>query len=232
MNLSSIVNESNNPAGKVFDLFIQFLIILSLVTFTIETLPGNSERTIQLLNHIELFCVVVFSVEYILRLIVAEKKLRFVFSFYGVIDVLAILPFYLSLGIDLRSIRAFRLFRLFRIFKVVRYSGAMKRFHKAFLIAKEEIVLFSLVTVVLLYLSAVGIYYCENEAQPEKFSSILDSMWWAVATLTTVGYGDIYPITAGGKIFTFFILMIGLGIVSVPAGLIASAFNKARGEEL
>jgi len=78
------------------------------------------------------------------------------------------------------------------------------------------------------YLSGVGIYYFENEAQPEAFSSIFHSLWWSVITLTTVGYGDIYPITAGGKIFTFFILIIGLGIVSIPAGLIASALSKAR----
>ena len=95
-------------------------------------------------------------------------------------------------------------------------------------LAKEELIMFFSLTCILLYLSAVGIYYFENEAQPETFSSIIDSLWWAVATLTTVGYGDIYPITSGGKLFTFFILMIGLGIVSIPAGIIASAVSEAR----
>jgi voltage-gated potassium channel len=115
--------------------------------------------------------------------------------------------------------------------KLARYSSAMNRFTRAFKIAKEEIILFSVVTLMLLYLSAVGIYYFENEAQPEAFKSIFHSLWWASSTLTTVGYGDVYPITNGGKVFTFIILMIGLGIVAVPAGLLASALSKARIDE-
>ena len=104
----------------------------------------------------------------------------------------------------------------------------MERFGKAISLAKEEIVLFSIVTIILLYLSAYGIYYFEHTAQPEAFPSIVHSLWWATATLTTVGYGDVYPITAAGKLFTFVILMLGLGIVAVPAGLVASALSQVR----
>ncbi|NAX22288.1 potassium channel family protein, partial [Vibrio sp. V39_P1S14PM300] len=100
--------------------------------------------------------------------------------------------------------------------------------HQAFKIAKEELALFLAVSLIVLYLASVGIYYFENPVQPEVFSSIFHSLWWAVATLTTVGYGDIYPITPGGKVFTFFVLIVGLGIVSIPAGLVASALSKAR----
>jgi voltage-gated potassium channel len=132
------------------------------------------------------------------------------------------------MGVDLRSIRTFRLLRLFRIFKLARYSAAIRRFHVAIRIAKEEIVLFLGATLILLYLAAVGIYYFESDAQPEKFGSVFHSLWWAVVTLTTVGYGDVYPITVGGRIFTFLILVIGLGVISVPAGLVASALAKAR----
>ena len=103
----------------------------------------------------------------------------------GIIDLLAILPFYLSFGVDLRSIRAFRLLRLFRMFKLVRYSKAMQRFHRAFLIAREELVLFLLVTMILLYLAAVGIDHFEHNAQPDAFASVFHSLWWAVITLTT-----------------------------------------------
>jgi len=163
-----------------------------------------------------------------LRVTVADRKLKFIFSFYGLVDLLSILPFYISSGIDLRSIRAFRLLRLFRAFKIVRYNKAIRRFHRALLIAREELTLYLLVTLMLLYFAAVGIYYCEHEAQPKEFASVFHSLWWAVATLTTVGYGDVYPITTGGRIFTFVVLLIGLGVVSVPAGLVASALSKAR----
>ncbi|HUT95147.1 MAG TPA: ion transporter [Thermoguttaceae bacterium] len=226
--LKGIVEQNDTRWGRVFDLTIQFLIVVSLITFSIETLPDLPEPVRRLLRYVEVFTVLVFTVEYLLRVYVADRKLSFIFSFFGLVDLLAILPFYVSAGVDLRSIRATRLFRLFRALKVVRYSRAIRRFHRALLIAKEEIVLFGLVAALLLFLSAVGIYYFENEAQPEVFSSVFHSLWWSVCTLTTVGYGDVYPVTTGGKIFTFFVLATGLGIISVPAGLVASALSRAR----
>ena len=229
--IKQIIEDSDTKIGKAFDIFIQAMIILSLISFSMETLPALSSELRSILRWIEVVTVVTFTLEYIARVIVATKKRAFIFSFFGIIDLFAILPFFLSTGIDLRSLRSFRLLRLVRILKLARYSAAVKRFYRAFIIAKEELVLFLFVALITLYLSAVGIYYFENPAQPEAFSSIFHSLWWAVATLTTVGYGDIYPITVGGKLFTFFILIIGLGIVSVPAGLIASALSKARGME-
>lgn len=226
--LKKIVEHNDTPAGRAFDLSVQALIVLSLVTFTLETLPGLSSTTKKWLYGVEAITVLIFTLEYLLRLLLADRKLAFAFSFFGLIDLLAIVPFYLALGLDFRSVRIFRFLRLFRAFKMARYSKAIRRFHRAFLIAREELVLFVIVTLMLLYFSAVGIYYFENEAQPEKFASVIHSLWWAVATLTTVGYGDIYPVTPGGKIFTFIVLLIGLGIVSVPAGLVASALSKAR----
>ena len=177
---------------------------------------------------IVLFCVLVFPAEYIARIIVADRKTVFIFSFFGIIDFLAIAPFYLYFDIHLVSLRALRLLRLLRVFKLVRYSNSIKRFHRAFLIAKEELLLFLFVTLVIIYLASVGIYQFENPAQPKAFSSVFASLWWAVATLTTVGYGDIVPITVGGKVFTFVILLMGLGVVSIPAGMVATALSKAR----
>ena len=104
----------------------------------------------------------------------------------------------------------------------------MQRYHRAFLIAKEELVLFGATALITLYLASVGVHYFESKAQPEAFGSVFHSLWWAIVTLTTVGYGDVYPITLGGRIFTFFVLIIGLGIVAVPTGLFASALSKAR----
>ena len=226
--LKRIVERNDTRWGRVFDLFIQCLIVFSLATFSIETLPNLSPGTQRWLYGAEVVTVAVFTVEYMLRFLVADRKLRFVFSFFGIIDLLAILPFYVASGVDLRSIRVFRFLRLFRAFKMVRYSKAIKRFHRAFVIAKEEIIMFLAVALLLIYFSAVGMYYFENDAQPDKFASIFHSLWWSVCTLTTVGYGDVYPVTTGGKVFASVVIIIGLGIVAVPAGLLASALSKAR----
>lgn len=228
LKLKQTIESSDTFYGKVLDLFIQGLIVLSMITFSLETLPTLSPAIRSILKLVEVFTVSVFTLEYLLRLFVADRKIRFMFSFYGVIDLLAILPFFISPAFDLRTLRAFRLLRLFRAFKLVRYNKAISRFRMAISLVKEELVLFFSFSCLVLYLSAAGIYFFETKAQPEVFSSIFHSLWWAVATLTTVGYGDIYPVTAGGKIFTFFILMIGLGIVAVPTGLLSSALSKAR----
>lgn len=226
--LRIIIEDNTSVKGKVFDYFIQVLILLSLVSFAFETLPNLSKTTTETLNFINLFCVSVFSIEYVLRIYVSKNPLKYILSFYGIVDLLAILPFYLRMAIDLRMLRAFRVFRVFRALKLVRYNRALRRFHIAAGIIKEELVLFFITTSILIFISASGIYFFENATQPELFKSIFHSLWWAIVTLTTVGYGDVFPITAGGKIFTFFVLIIGVGVVTVPAGLVASALSKAR----
>ena len=231
ISLKSIIEDTNTKAGHYFDLFIQSLIILSLISFSIETLPNISTEFREVLSFFELIAVIIFTIEYLLRIYVADSKLKYIFSFYGIIDLFAILPFYVLRGIDLRSLRIFRLLRLIRAFKFLRYNSAIKRFHAAIISIKAELLLFLIVTLFLLYLSAVGIYYFEREAQPEQFASIFHSLWWAVATLSTVGYGDVYPVTVGGKIFTSFVIFIGIGIVAVPTGLFASALTKTISKE-
>jgi len=211
--------------------FVQLLIILSLVAFAIETLPNLKIEQRVWLRRFEVFSVIVFTLEYITRLSMARPWKAYALSFFGIIDLMAILPFYITTGLDLRSLRAFRLLRLFRILKLARYSAAVQRFHRAFVIIREELVLFGAASLIVLYIASVGIYYFENEAQPEVFGSVFHAMWWALASLTTVGYGDAYPITVGGRVFTFFVLIIGLGVIAVPTGLVASALAKAREEE-
>ena len=137
-----IIEDNTSPKGKVFDYFIQILILLSLVAFTIETLPDNSANTIAALEAFELICVIIFSIEYLLRVFVSKKPFQYIFSFYGVIDFLAIFPFYLRGAYDLRALRAFRIFRIFRALKLIRYNKALNRFHIAVRIVKEEILLF------------------------------------------------------------------------------------------
>ena len=217
--------------NRTFNFCIQALIVLALVSFSIDTLPDLHPTTRQALATVELLIVAVFSMEYVLRLVASMPMRSYAFSFFGIVDLAAILPFYLAVGLDLQSLRAVRLLRLFRALKLVRYSAAIARFSRAFVIAKEELVLFACATMLILYFAAVGIYHFENEAQPESFASVFDGLWWAVATLTTVGYGDVFPVTAGGKFFTFIVLITGLGVVAVPTGLIASALSRAREEE-
>ena len=226
--LKQIVEETDTRMGKVFDLAIQILIVVSAVSFAIETLPGLSSTTIRLLAISEAVIIGVFTAEYLLRLYFSQKKLSFVFSFYGLSDLAAVLPFYLALGLDLRSLRIFRLARLAILLKIFRFSKAARRFQLAFKLVKEEILVFGLFSLALIYLSAVGIYHFEHEAQPEVFVSVFDGIWWATVTLTTVGYGDVVPITTGGKVFTFFVFIVGLSMIAVPSGLVASALSKVR----
>lgn len=225
--IRSVVEDNSTKKGKIFDYTIQLLILLSLVAFSIETLPNNSDELIEFLYVFEIFCITVFSIEYFLRILISNKPFNYIFSFYGIIDFLAIIPYYLS-SIDLRFLRAFRVFRVFRAFKLIRYNKALNRFQIAYKIVKEELTLFLVVILILLFIVSAGIYFFENQAQPEVFKSIFHSSWWSIVTLTTVGYGDVYPITLGGKIFTFFVLIIGVGVVTVPAGLVATSLSKAR----
>ena len=226
--LKDIIEKTDTRTGRLFNISILILIVISVVCFSIETLPDLSPAARQVFWIVECFAISIFTVEYLLRFAVADNKRKFVTSFFGIVDLLAIVPFFLSLGLDLVAIRSLRLLRVFRLFKLGRYSKAIQRYHDAFSLAKEELVLFLCVAVVLFYLSAVGIYFFEHPEQPKKFSSVFDSMWWSVITLTTVGYGDVYPITVGGRIFTFVILLIGLGLVSLPSGIFAAALAKAR----
>lgn len=231
MNLREVVESTDTPAGRAFDLISQILVVASIIAFSIETLPNVSAATRQFLSRFEYLVVVAFTLEYGLRIYAAQRRLKFVFSFYGLIDLMAILPFYLGLGVDMRSIRAVRFLRILRLFKLARYNQAVRRLHRAILIARDELILFGGVSLVVVYLAAVGVYYFEREVQPNAFGSIFHSLWWAIATLTTVGYGDAYPVTLGGRIFTFFVLVIGIGVIAVPTGLIASALSQARQED-
>jgi len=220
LKIKQTVEEQDTMAGKVFDWFIMTIIFVSLASFAIGTLPDLSESAQRALGISETVIIAIFTIEYLLRLFVADRKLKFVFSFYGIIDFLATFPYYLPGAVDLRFLRVLRVFKLFR------YSKALDRYKIAIYSIFHELLLFIMIALFLLFIAAAGIYYFENSAQPELFSSIFSSFWWAIVTLTTVGYGDMYPITIGGRIFTFVLLLIALGIFAVPVGLISSALTK------
>lgn len=210
---------------------VQFaLIIISVVSIGIETLPGLPEWVYPSLVALDLVIVLIFTAEYVLRIYAAPARGRYIFSFYGLVDVIAIAPFWIGLilagaGIDLRALRLLRLMRLFLLLKMTRYTTAIDRMARAFRSVREEVIVFSVASVVVLYVCALVVFYFEHEAQPEKFTSVFDAMWWAAVTLTTVGYGDIYPVTAFGRLFTVLMLFVALGIIAVPTGLVASALT-------
>jgi voltage-gated potassium channel len=224
--LNKTIIEHDSKTGKVFDIIINSLIFISIIDFSIGTIPNLTPEIHSIIYVVELITVIIFTLEYFLRLLVSDKPLKYIFSFYGIIDLLAFLPFYLSSGLDFRSIRIFRFFRLLRIFKLFRYQRAMDRYRTAFLMIKSELAIFLTAAIFLIYIASVGIYYFENPVQPEKFYSVFECMWWAIVTFTTIGYGDLYPITIGGKIFTSIIVIVGLGIIAVPTGLFASALTR------
>ena len=220
--------------NKVFEKFIYYTILLNLIAMVIESEPSVSDEVRFYLEKFELFSIIIFSAEYVLRTYESIKhKLRYNLSFFGLIDLFAILPFYLQsiLGIDGRFIRVFRLFRISRIIKLGRFSKSFDLLSKGIDNVKNELYLTFFIAFVMLFFSAAGMYYLENPTQPENFTSIVESFWWAVASLTGVGFEDIYPITVGGKIFGTIISLVGVGVVAVPTGIISASFIQLIEEE-
>ena len=176
--------------------FIQGLILLYMVSLSLETVP-SLQGYASTFKTIDAAVTAIFVVELIVRLIVTERPFNYLISFYGVIDVVAVLP--ALVGVDTKSLRALRLLRLFKLFKNKEINAAFSRMQLAFHEIKRDLIIFSFIAFIFIFFSAVGIYRFEQEAQPDKFSSIPAAFYWAVVSLTTVGYGDSYPITTGGK---------------------------------
>ena len=186
----------------------------------------------QFFYYFELISILIFSFEYIYRIITSYKESKwegvrnYVFSFFGFIDLISILPFYVKqfVLLDGRFFRILRLFRLTRVFKLGRESKSLKLFIKALSAVKSELMFTLFLSIITILFSASAIYFLENKAQPEVFSSITASVWWATISLATVGYGDIVPITIWGKIFASIISLVGIGIVAIPTGIISASF--------
>lgn len=174
--------------------------------------------------------VILFGIEYVVRFATAPSKREYAFSFFGIIDLIAVLVGLAALP-QFAFLRLLRVLQIVRLLKLARYSSALATLAKSFGSMRNEIIMFLNVTGLLILMAAFGVYHFEHEAQPEEFSHLGDALWWAVATLTTVGYGDIYPITIGGKIMTAIVVLCGLGIVAAPAGIVATAMATALREK-
>ena len=230
------LSKENDKHSKYFDFFISILILLNVVAIILETEKALVIDYEAFFKYFELFSIFIFSVEYLLRLwscVLAEEyknpiigRIKYLFSPLAIIDLLAIAPFYMTfLVTDTRILRILRLLRLLRITKHFRYSKTFHVIISTIEKKKGELLSALVLMLCLLLVCSTGVYYAENEAQPDKFSSILASMWWAVATLTTVGYGDIFPITSLGKFFGSISAIFGVGLFAIPAGLLASGFS-------
>ena len=174
-----------------------------------------------------------FTAEYVLRLWIADRSWKYALSFYGLIDLAAIAPFYLAWGTETTALRAIRLLRLIRLWKHRAYTQAWIRLAAALKESREEALIFLTASALTLYIAAVGIHQFEAEAQPEHFGTLAQSLWWALGLLVDVDNGEVWPVTFGGKAFTALIALIaliGIAIIAVPAGMVASALTKVAGE--
>ncbi len=224
--------------SRFVDMVITTLIILNVIAVILESVPSLTARWGPYFHAFDLFSVCVFTAEYALRMWACTAdpryahpvggRLRFAARPLVVIDLLAILPFFLHLAmpLDMRMLRVLRLIRLLRVFKLWRYSSALKVMSRVLLAKKEELVVCVIVMLLLLTFAAAIMHVVEHEEQPKAFGSIPAAMWWAVATLTTVGYGDVYPITVVGRVVGACMALIGIGMFAMPAGIIAQGFAE------
>ncbi|WP_296619262.1 ion transporter [Marivirga sp.] len=233
----------DSKQNLAFDYFIFTLILLNVITLVLESVDEIYSQYNEILVNFNVFCVIIFSIEYLLRLFVSDlshpsksrlkSAIKFMLSPFGIIDLLAILPFYLPMliKIDLRFIRIIRLVRVVRIFKLNRYNNSLKLIGTVIKEKKEELLITGFVTFLTLLLASFLMYAIESEHQPEAFLDILASFWWAVATLTTVGYGDVYPITSLGRFIAGIIALMGIGIIALPTGIISAGFMNKLGKK-
>ena len=242
---------AEHPWNKKVSGFIMLLIILSIIAVVVESEVTTADRFPGFFWNFELIAVVIFTIEYLSRVFTASLQypelsrgraiLKYITSPMAIVDFLAILPFYIEVyymlsdsgahSIDMRFIRVLRLMRLLRILKLNRYSSSMKMIGKVMREEKEKLFITVFMTGILLVLSSAIIFTVEHEIQPEQFPNIYASMWWAIATLTTVGYGDIYPVTASGKVLAGVIALLGIGLVALPTGILSGSFVQAINEE-
>jgi len=242
MQLRKVIYHSllkSNKKGDLswfVDLFIIGLILLNAVAILLQSIPEFDHRFSTQFEWFELFSIVIFSSEYILRLWTANLNpkfhhpisgtIRYAFTPMAIIDLLSVLPFYLAIvGMDLRLLRIMRVFKIFRLLKLARYISALNIINNVFYRKREELVISLIFTMFLLMMASTLMYYVENEVQPDVFKSIPHTMWWGIATLTTVGYGDVYPITPLGRLLGGIIALFGIGLFALPTGILASGFS-------
>lgn len=226
--LHEIIYEADTRAGKLFDVLLLIIILASILLVMLESVPSINERHHDFFNVSEWIITILFSIEYFLRIISIKKPKHYIFSYYGVIDLLSTIPKYLSLIIGgahaLVVLRSLRLLRVFRILKITRYLGASDRLLAALKASKAKITVFVLAVMVLCLILGSIMYIVEADAD-SGFISIPRSVYWTIVTLTTVGYGDIAPVTTVGQFIASIIMIMGYGIIAVPTGIVSAEYT-------
>lgn len=216
--------EGDHPRlGRGVAFLLNGVILLSATAIaleTLQTLPGWAATAI---HYAEAGVLILFTAEYLARLACAPRPLAYALSFWGLVDLLSCLPVLAVINPEWAALRSLRLIRLVRLLKIMRTSRALDRLQAALASVRDDLFVFAMLAGIVVYIAAVGIYVFEHEAQPDAFGSIPEAAWWAIVSFTTVGYGDAYPITSEGRLFTAAMLFIGLGVIAVPTAVITSA---------
>lgn len=232
--LFTFIFQADTKAGKNFDLVLFFTIILSLAVVMLQSISGINERYGDLMLSLEWIITILFTIEYVLRIVSLRNPLKYMTSFYGIVDLLSILPTYLSLLFPathfLLAIRALRLIRIFRILKLSQFVREGNTIVLAMKASTKRITIFLAFVLLLSIILGALVYVVEGGVNP-SFSSIPQSIYWAIVTITTVGYGDVSPITPLGKIIASGIMLLGYAIIAVPTGIVTVEFSKQLDKE-
>jgi voltage-gated potassium channel len=240
-------HDDTHPASRPVTVGLTVLIVANALAATVETLPNLPASLLVILRWFEWCSIAIFTVEYLLRVACctasdpprhpAWGRVRYMFTPLALIDLLVLLPFFFGAAIDVRTLRVLRLLRLLRLLRYEPYARSLRGFRTVFSERRGELLLCAMIAFGMLLVSATAMYYAEREAQPERMGSIPSCLWWAVIHLTTIGYGDVYPITQGGKIIAGITALIGVSLVTLPSGIFAMAYvdhiraERAKGDK-
>lgn len=239
-------NDESNRLSKWFNYFLMSLIILSVIEMALETDHEIFDPYSDYFLGFDFFSVMVFSAEYVIRIMtahLADKEYithrsrwksirRYIFSFAGIVDLLSILPFYLNfMSLDLRVLRILRLFRFLRVFKFARYNNSIKLIGEVIRDKRSELGVIMGLIIMIMIIASFIMYYAEHGVQKEAFSNVFGCFWWAIVTMTTIGYGDVFPVTYLGKIVGGVMALLGIGLVAMPTGIISAGFLEKVNEK-
>ncbi len=229
--LHTIIYEADTPMGKLFDVVLLILILVSVIFVMLESVRGWPEYVYDYLYYGEWVITIFFTFEYVARIVTIKRPSRYIFSFYGIIDLLSTIPLYISFILAgtnvLLAVRALRLLRVFRILKITRYIGESNKLRKALMDSRPKILVFLFAVLIISIIAGTLMYLVEGEQS--GFVSIPVSVYWCIVTLTTVGFGDIAPVTPLGQLIAAIIMIMGYGIIAVPTGIVSAEYTKNMG---